>query len=114
MLSCPGPAWPAASFPTPTTGTIFGTFPADDYFAQICIKCYCGETNFERLDRARELAHAKGLTVAQIAVAFAQSQPMNLFLLVSSLTQDQFVANAAAIDITLTPQELAYLDLGTA
>ena len=87
------------------------TFPKDDYFAQICIQCYCGETNFQRLDRARELAEAKGLTVAQIAVAFAQSQPMNLFMLVSSLTEAQFAANAAAVAMTLTPQELAYLDL---
>jgi aryl-alcohol dehydrogenase-like predicted oxidoreductase len=87
------------------------TFSKDDYFAQICIKCYCGETNFERLDRARALAKSKSLTVAQIAVAFAQSQPLNLFMLVSSLTQDQFAANAAAIDLTLTPQEMAYLDL---
>jgi len=87
------------------------TFSKDDYFAQICIKCYCGETNFQRLDRARELAVAKGLTVAQIALAFTASQPMNLFPLVSSLTRDQFAANAAALDMTLTPQELAYLDL---
>ena len=86
-------------------------FPTDDYFAQICIKCYCGETNFERLDRARELAEAKNVTVAQIALAFTFSQPMNLFPLVSSLTRDQFAANAAAIEMTLSPQELAYLDL---
>ncbi len=87
------------------------TFPKDDYFAQICIKCYCGETNFERLDRARELAEARNVSVAQIALAFAFSQPMNLFPLVSSLTRHQFGVNAAAVDLTLTPQELAYLDL---
>ena len=87
------------------------SFGKDDYFAQLCIKCYCGETNFQRLDRARELAQAKGLSVAQIAVAFSVSQPMNLFLLISSLTPDQFAANAAALDMTLTPQERDYLDL---
>ena len=87
------------------------SFGKDDYFAQLCIKCYCGEENFQRLDRARELAQAKNLSVAQIAVAFSVSQPLNLFLLVSSLTRDQFAANAAAIDMKLTPQELAYLDL---
>ena len=73
------------------------TFAKDDYFAQICIRCYCGETNFQRLDRARELAQAKNVTVAQIALAFTFSQPMNLFPLVSSLTKDQFAANAAAL-----------------
>ena len=87
------------------------TFAKDDGFAQICIKCYCGKTNFERLDRARELAQAKHLTVAQIALAFTFSQPMNLFPLVSSLTRDQFAANAAAVETSLTPGELAYLDL---
>ena len=87
------------------------TFSKDNYFAQICIKCYCGETNFQRLDRARELAQSKNLSVAQIALAFTFSQPMNLFPLVSSLTKEQFAANAAAIDVTLTPSETAYLDL---
>lgn len=87
------------------------TFALDNYFAQICIKCYCGETNFQRLDRARALAEAKNLTVAQIALAFTFSQPMNLFPLVSSLTKDQFAANAAAVETALTPGELAYLDL---
>ena len=89
------------------------TFGKDNYFAQICIKCYCGETNFQRLDRARELAQSKNLSVAQIALAFTFSQPMNLFPLVSSLTKEQFIANAAAIDVTLTPSETAYLDLKT-
>ena len=87
------------------------TFAADNYFAQLCIKCYCGETNFQRLDRARELASAKGLSVAQIALAFSMSQPLNLFTLVSSLNAEQFAANAAAHEIKLTPQEMAYLDL---
>ncbi len=87
------------------------TFAQDNYFAQICIKCYCGDLNFQRLGRARELAQSKNLTVAQIALAFTFSQPMNLFPLVSSLTRDQFAANAAAVETTLTPGELAYLDL---
>ena len=87
------------------------TISKDDYFAQICIQSYCGETNFQRLDRARELAQAKNLSVAQIALAFTASQPMNLFPLVSSLTEAQCAANAAALEMTLTPGELAYLDL---
>ena len=87
------------------------TISKDDYFAQICIKCYCGETNFQRLDRARELAETKGLSVPQIALAFTLGQPMNLFPLVSSLTRAQFEANTKALDVTLTPAEVAYLDL---
>jgi len=87
------------------------TFPKDNYFDQLCIRCYCGETNFQRLDRAGELAQAKGVTVPQIAVAFVMNQPMNTFALISSQTHEQFASNAAALDIKLTPQELYYLDL---
>ena len=35
-------------------------FAENDYFAQLCIKCYCYDQNFERLDRARALGASKG------------------------------------------------------
>ena len=80
-------------------------------FAELCIRCYCYEQNFQRLDRARELAGQKNLTVAQVALAFVMSQPMNIFALVSCADRAQFGANVAALDVRLTPQELLYLDL---
>jgi aryl-alcohol dehydrogenase-like predicted oxidoreductase len=86
-------------------------FEKDNYFAQLCIKCYCREPNFQRLDRARELAEKKGLSVAQVALAFILNQPMNIFGLVSCADRAQFEANTGALDVTLTPEELAYLDL---
>ena len=87
------------------------SFAKDDYFAQLCLKCYCYPQNFARLDRARELAQAKGLTVAQVALAFILNQPLNIFALISCADRAQFEANTAALDMTLSPQELAYLDL---
>jgi aryl-alcohol dehydrogenase-like predicted oxidoreductase len=57
------------------------------------------------------MASAKGVTLPQIAVAYMMNQPMNIFALISSQTEEQFATNAAALDIKLTPQELAYLDL---
>jgi aryl-alcohol dehydrogenase-like predicted oxidoreductase len=83
----------------------------DDYFAQLCIKCYCREPNFQRLDRAKELGQAKGLSVAQVALAFILNQPLNIFPLISCADRAQFQANTAALDVKLTPQELDYLDL---
>jgi len=80
-------------------------------FTQVAIRCYCHEPNFQRLDRARGLAEQKGKTVPQIALAFVLCQPLNIFPLISCANQAMFDANTAALDITLTPQELAYLDL---
>lgn len=86
-------------------------FKKDDYFGQLCIKCYCYEKNFERLDRAREFGHSRGLSVAQVALAFVMSQPLNIFALVSCADRGQYDANCAALDLKLTAQELDYLDL---
>jgi len=87
------------------------TFPPDEYWSGLVLRCYCGETNFQRLDRARDLGMSKGLSPNQIALAFLLNQPVNMFPLVSSTTRGQFVENAAAVEVKLTPSELAYLDL---
>ena len=84
---------------------------AEGGFAKLCIRCYCYEQNFQRLDRARELAQAKNVSVAQVALAFVMGHPMNTFALISCADRPQFQANVAALDLKLTPQEMAYLDL---
>ena len=83
----------------------------DDYFGKLAVECYAVEPNFQRLDRVRELASSKDATVPQIALAYVLNQPLNIFALVGSQNGEEFRANAEALDIALTPQELAYLDL---
>lgn len=87
------------------------TFPESDSFARLAIRCYGCEQNFQRLDRTRELAAQKGKTVPQIALAFVLNQPLNIFALISCANNEMFDANTSALDIKLTPQEMAYLDL---
>ena len=76
-----------------------------------CRKAYCHEVNFRRLDRATELAGKKGVSVAQIAMAYILSQPLNVFAIVGAANRDECEANAAALDIRLSEEELAWLDL---
>jgi aryl-alcohol dehydrogenase-like predicted oxidoreductase len=76
-----------------------------------CLKAYCHEVNFNRLDRVQILAKEKGLTVPQIATAFIMSQPLNVFALIGSANKAEFKANLDALDIILTPEEVAWLDL---
>lgn len=73
--------------------------------------CYCSDANFERLDRARTLGDAKGLTVAQVALAYILEDPMDVYALVGAQTPAEVAANAAALAATLTPQERLWLDL---
>ena len=82
-----------------------------DKFEEHMIRCYVCEANWRRLDRAEELAAAKGVTVPQLALAWVMRQPLNLFALVGAFTPEEIQANLAALDLPLTPAECDWLDL---
>jgi aryl-alcohol dehydrogenase-like predicted oxidoreductase len=90
-----------------------GENPKNSYFDELCVRCYCYDQNFDRLDRAKELATKRDVTLPQIALAFVLCQPMNIFPLVGCATKEEFAANAEALEIELTPNELDWLDLKT-
>jgi aryl-alcohol dehydrogenase-like predicted oxidoreductase len=83
----------------------------DEIVDQACRTAYCHEVNFRRLDRAYELAAEKGLTVAQIALAYVLNQPLNCFPLIGAASRVELTACLAACDVRLTADELAWLDL---
>ena len=83
----------------------------DTYADKIVVNSYISEDNFKRLDRAQELASEKGVTVAQIAVAYVFNYPLNIFPLVSSRTEDELKQNIAAMELELTQAEMDWLDL---
>lgn len=74
-------------------------------------KAYCCDENFERLERAAQLAQEKGLTIPQIAMAYVLNQPLNLFALVGSQSGQEFRQNIVALETKLSAQELAWLNL---
>lgn len=76
----------------------------------LCVKSYCYENNFARQDRAAQLAREKGLTLPEIALAYSRNQPLNLFSLVGCQTPAEFADNIKALEITLTPAEIQWLE----
>jgi aryl-alcohol dehydrogenase-like predicted oxidoreductase len=84
---------------------------ADSYEDEMCRRCYFSDANFERLDRVEKMAADKGLTVAQLAFAFVMSQPLEMFPLVGCRSGEEYQANIDAMEVKLTPEELAWLDL---
>lgn len=77
----------------------------------LALRCYGYEQNFQRLDRVRALAAQRGVSVTQIALAYVMNQPLNIFALVFCRSRAEFQANHDALEIRLTPQEMAWLDL---
>jgi aryl-alcohol dehydrogenase-like predicted oxidoreductase len=82
------------------------------YFEQLCVATYASEENFRRLDRAEALAKKKGATLPQIALAYVLGQPLDAFALVGCQSGEEFADARRAVELTLTPDELATLDSG--
>jgi aryl-alcohol dehydrogenase-like predicted oxidoreductase len=101
-------------------GFFSGRFQRDNlasftsYFDTNCVDTYCVESNFARLDRAQRLGAERGLTAAQVALAYVLSQPLEIYALVGCDTGAEFAENLAATALRLTPAELAWLESGEA
>lgn len=78
---------------------------------QLALRTYGSVENYERLRRAQLLAEEKGVSIAQIALAFILGQPLDVYAVVASQTPDEFAANSIALDISLSRTELDWLDL---
>lgn len=82
-----------------------------DYFDKLVVESYCSVDNFQRLERTRELAAARGVSLAQVAVAWVLSQQLDIYALLAPRTADECKLNIEALHIHLTPAELAWLNL---
>ncbi len=81
---------------------------------ELFVRCYNSEANWERLERAKQLGATIGATPAQVALAYVLHQPFETFPLVAAYTPEEFAACAAALDIALTENDIAWLDLRAA
>jgi aryl-alcohol dehydrogenase-like predicted oxidoreductase len=76
-----------------------------------CLRAYCHEVNFQRLDRAQQLAAEKGVSVAQIAMAYTLHQPLNVHALVGAASEAEIIANIEAAGLQLSSEEMGWLNL---
>lgn len=83
-----------------------------EYLDRLCVKSYCYPDNFARLERVKELAEERDATVAQVAMAYVVAQPFNVFPLVGCANAGEYAANAAALDLALTADEVRWLETG--
>lgn len=79
--------------------------------AQNVIRTYYADANWERSKRAGDLAQTKGCTVAQVVLAWVLHQPLNLFALIGPATVGELDDSLGALDVVLTADELAWLNL---
>lgn len=68
--------------------------------------------NLARRERAERLARERGVTAAQIALAYVLCQPFPAFAIAATRTVENMKKNLEAAEIRLTPQELRWLESG--
>jgi aryl-alcohol dehydrogenase-like predicted oxidoreductase len=81
--------------------------PSPDEVARV----YVSEDNFERRRRAEELGQEKGVSGLQVALAFVLGQPYPVVALAGPSKPANLQAVLGALDVALSPDEMAHLDL---
>ncbi len=79
---------------------------------ELVLRSYGSQDNFDRLERAQELAAFKGVTLPQLALAYSQRHPLNLFSLVGCRTAEEYADNAVALETPVTSAEIGWLETG--
>lgn len=84
--------------------------PADRSDADL-VRTFYSDANFERKRRAEEFGEAKGLSMFEIALAYAISQDFPVVALNGAETPEQVASSAHAGALHLRPAERDWLDL---
>ena len=76
------------------------------------VRCWYSDDNFQRRERAIELARRKGVEPINIALAYVLCQPFQAFALIGPRVISETVSSLRGVSVTLTPEELRWLDQG--
>lgn len=90
-------------------GFFTGRAKPEDRSDEELVRCFYSDENFRRLDRARELAAAKGVEPTAIALAWLLHQPYPVFPLIGPRHISETRTSLPGLSVTLTDEEVAYL-----
>ncbi|MGV1753220.1 aldo/keto reductase [Agrobacterium sp. CG674] len=74
------------------------------------VRVWYSDRNFQRRDRAIELAHELGRDPIHIALAYVIAQPFPVIPLIGPRTIAELEDSLSALDIKLTPEQVHYLE----
>ncbi len=83
----------------------------DDLSDSELVRCWYSPDNFERLQRARQLAASRGVQPIQIALAWVLHQSFPTFPLIGPRSTEETESSFKALEIVLTPDEVKWLNL---
>lgn len=108
---------PIASYSTLSGGFVTGRITRElvktrpETIVEGTRKAYCHEVNFRRLDRTAELAREKGVSIAQIGLAYAMSGPLDVYPIIGAANEAEIISSIEALELKLTKAERDWIDL---
>jgi aryl-alcohol dehydrogenase-like predicted oxidoreductase len=103
--------FPLLAWSSLATGFMSGKYKPDDQSNENMTQVYYSEDNFERLQRAREMAARKNVSVTQIGLAYVLGQAFPVIALVGPTTVSNLDDVLNALNVELNLKEIEYLDL---
>jgi aryl-alcohol dehydrogenase-like predicted oxidoreductase len=103
--------FPLIAWSSQARGFFSGRFSPDMRSDPDMVRHYYDEGNWERLHRAREVAARHGCTPTQVALSWVLHQPLDVFALIGPHTVRHLADCLGALDVRLTPEEVAWLNL---
>lgn len=74
------------------------------------VRCWYSDSNFERRDRAIELANKRGVSPIHIALAYVIAQPFPVIPLIGPRTVGELEDSLSALSIELSADDVAWLE----
>jgi aryl-alcohol dehydrogenase-like predicted oxidoreductase len=103
---------PLFAWSSQARGFFSGTFTPENIAEnELMQRVYGRPGNWERLRRAGELGRERGFSAIQVALAWVLHQPFPVFPIIGPATVDELSSSLRALELELSPDELAWLDL---
>jgi aryl-alcohol dehydrogenase-like predicted oxidoreductase len=103
---------PLFAWSSQARGFFTGLYSPENLEDETIVRVYYSEGNWERLRRAAELGKRKGgYSANQVALAWVLHQPFPVFPLIGPASVAELQNSVAALEIELTPDEVAWLNL---
>ena len=102
---------PLLSWSSQAAGFFTGRFSPDIRNNEEIVRVYYSDDNWERYRRAAQLGEAKGVDANQAALAYVLHQSFPVCALIGPANAAELLSSAKALAVSLSPEELRWLDL---
>jgi 1-deoxyxylulose-5-phosphate synthase len=103
---------PVLAWSSQAKGFFSGRFAPTVHDSPHVEQTYYHKGNWQRLERVNQLARDRGWLPSQVALAWLFNQPLDIFAVVGPTRLPHLNECMGAVDLHLTPSEVAWLNLG--